>query len=181
MSGNNRAILLSLAYVLTIYGTSGQMRALSTLLRQAAGEWLGSLVTVGLVLILGGPLFLCRHALNCSRSLPLMPVLLAYGLALWWLTIPEERFHLLQYGILAVICSRALPAGIQGVSRHLLVVVLVTLAGVGDELIQWIRPERVGDVRDVLINFVAALLAQSLIAIIAPARAVPGAEADSTE
>jgi hypothetical protein len=171
MSGNNRAALLSIAYVLTIYGTSGQMRALSTLLRQVAGEWLGSLVTVGLVLILSGTLVLCRHALNRRQVLPLLPVLLAYGLALWWLTIPEERFHLLQYGILAAICSRALPAGVQGISRHLLAVVLVTLAGIGDELIQWVRPERVGDVRDVLINFMAALLAQSLIAIIAPARA----------
>jgi hypothetical protein len=172
MSGNNRAALLSIAYVLTIYGTSGQMRALSTLLRQVAGEWLGSLVTIGLVLILSGTLVLCRHALNRRQILPLLPVLLGYGLALGWLTIPEERFHLLQYGILAVLCSRALPAGVQGISRHLLAVVLVTLAGIGDELIQWIRPERVGDVRDVLINFMAALLAQSLIAIIAPVCAV---------
>jgi glycopeptide antibiotics resistance protein len=181
MSGNNRAVLLSLAYVLTIYGTSGQMRALSTLLRQAAGVWLGGLVTVGLVLILGGILFFCRHALNSRRGLLLLPVLLGYGLALWWLTIPEERFHLLQYGILAVICTQALPAGIQGISRHLLAVVLVTLAGIGDELIQWIRPERVGDVRDVLINFVAALLAQFLIAIISPTRAAPRAVAESKE
>jgi VanZ family protein len=59
--------------------------------------------------------------------------------------------------------------------------VLVTLAGIGDELIQWIRPERVGDVRDVLINFVAALLAQFLIAIISPTRAAPRAVAESKE
>ena len=170
MSDHRRFAFLSVAYVLTIYTTSGRIRDLSDFVRQVAGESLSLLVTVGLILILAGILLVSRHAL--SRRHILMPVLLGYGIALWWLTIPEERFHLLQYGLLTALCNRALPDRFEGLSRYVLVILLVTMAGIGDELIQWLRPNRVGDVRDVLINFGAALLAQPLIASIYPASAV---------
>ncbi len=166
MSNHRRYIILSTAYVLAIYTTSGQMRDLSSLIRQFVGDALNVLMTVGLTLILAGILLVFRHALSRRHILPLLPILLGYGFGLWWLTIPEERFHLLQYGLLCVLCNKTLSDQFQGLPRHGLVILLVTLAGIGDELIQWLRPNRVGDVRDVLINFVAALLAQALIAIV---------------
>ena len=166
MSGHRRYLLLASAYVLLIYASSGRMRDLSNLARRLFGDSLNLLMTLGLLLVLAGILLAARHLLDRRRVLPLLPILLAYGIALWWLKIPEERFHLLQYGVLCLLCNKALPETIQGYSRHLLVLSLVTLAGIGDEIIQWLRPNRVGDVRDVLINFLAALLAQALIMII---------------
>lgn len=167
MSGNKTAQYLAIAYVLLIYATSGWMRNLSILARQIFGDGLGLGMTAGLVLILAVILFSIHRYHRPRAILPLIPVLLGYGLALWWLEIPEERFHLLQYGILSLLCSRALPNSLHGIRRHLLAFMLVCLAGAGDELIQWLRPNRVGDLRDIAINAIAALLAQSLIAITA--------------
>lgn len=154
---------LAAAYVLTIYTTSGRMRDLSTLVRRIAGDQLGGLVTAGLILILAGVLLFFRERLDRRR---ILPILAGYAAALWWLKIPEERFHLLQYGLLAVLIAKALPERLRGISRFGLAVGLATLAGIGDELIQWLRPNRVGDVRDVLINCLAALLTQSLVAVL---------------
>lgn len=162
MSNHSRYYILSTAYVLAIYTTSGQMRDLSNLVRQLVGDRLSVLMTVGLILILAGILLVFRHTFNRRHILSFLPILLGYGFVLWWLTIPEERFHLLEYGLLCVLCNKALPDRLQGLPRHGLVILLVTMAGIGDELIQGLRPNRVGDVRDVLINFIAALLAQAL-------------------
>lgn len=165
MSDNRLFQLLAVAYVLVIYSTSGWMRLVSTFARQLAGDLLGSLMTAGLAMTLAAILAVIRRS---RRSLlPYLPVVIGYCIALAWLTIPEERFHLLQYGLLCFLCDRAMPAAIRGIRRHLLVIVLVCLAGIGDELIQWLRPNRVGDLRDVAINAAAAILAQSLIAITA--------------
>lgn len=166
MSDNRSYSFLSVAYVLAIYLSSGKMRDLSILSRQIAGDLLSVFVTVGLLLILLTLPILCRRSLSPRRIVSLILVFLGYGIVFWWLTIPEERFHLLQYGLLTFLCAKALPDRIQGRSRLVLTVLLVGLAGVGDELIQWIRPNRVGDLRDVLINLLAAVLAQSLITIL---------------
>lgn len=167
MSGTKTARYLAIAYLLLIYATSGWMRNLSILARQIVGDGLGPGMTAGLVLILAVILFTLHRSHRPRAILPFIPVLLGYGFTLWWLEIPEERFHLLQYGILSLLCSRALPSSLHGVRRHLLAFMLVCLAGAGDELIQWLRPNRVGDLRDIVINAIAALLAQSLIAITA--------------
>lgn len=166
MANRRLYAFLAAAYVLTIYATSGRMRDLSTLVRRIAGDQLSGLVTAGLILVLAGVLLFFRQRLNRRRVLPLLPILAGYAAALWWLKIPEERFHLLQYGLLAVLIAKALPERLRGISRFGLAVGLATLAGIGDELIQWLRPNRVGDVRDVLINCLAALLTQSLVAIL---------------
>ena len=167
MSDNRLFQLLAVAYVLVIYSTSGWMRLVSTLARQLAGDRLGSLMTTGLAVTLAAILAAIYRSRRPPRLLPYVPVVLGYCAALAWLTIPEERFHLLQYGILCLLCDRAMPAAIGGIRRHLLVIALVCLAGIGDEWIQWLRPNRVGDLRDVAINAAAAVLAQSLIAITA--------------
>ncbi|MBB5347439.1 VanZ family protein [Desulfoprunum benzoelyticum] len=181
MSDNRTMRYLAIAYVLLIYATSGWMRDLSTLARQIVGDGLGLGMTTGLVVILGVILFTIHRSHRPLAVLPYLPVLLGYGLALVWLEIPEERFHLLQYGILSLLCSRALPNSLHGVRRHLLAFMLVCLAGAGDELIQWLRPNRVGDLRDIVINAIAALLAQALIAITASSATAGRAGAIDTQ
>ena len=170
MPGNRTFSLLAVAYVLAIYASSGWMRSLSAFARRLAGEYLGPLMTVILALILAAVLTAVWRLLRPRSLLPYLPVVLGYGLALFWLTIPEERFHLLQYGILCFLCDRAVPGRLRVWRRHLVIVALVCLAGIGDELVQWLRPNRVGDLRDVVINGVAAVLAQSLIAVSTAAR-----------
>ena len=105
MSDNRLFQLLAGAYVLVIYGTSGWMRLVSTLARQLAGDLLGPLMTTDLIMTLAAILAVISRS---RRLLPYVPIVLGYCAALAWLTIPEERFHLLQYGILCLLCDRAL-------------------------------------------------------------------------
>lgn len=89
-----------------------------------------------------------------------------YVAALYLLKIPAEKVHLVQYGILAWLVTEALTGRFAGWRLHLAALLIVVVAGAGDELIQWIRPNRVGDVRDIGLNTVSALLAQGLLCVI---------------
>ena len=67
-------------------------------------------------------------------------------------TLPEERFHLVLYPALGWLAWRA--AGGDGSRRGLVALVLVTLAGLGDELLQGLHVDRQFDWMDVLANMV---------------------------
>ncbi len=75
------------------------------------------------------------------------------------LSIPEERMHFLQYGLMAVLARRAVAPYLGPWAHYIAAVVLSALLGLGDELIQGLLPDRHYDTRDVLINAVAAALA----------------------
>lgn len=152
-------------YTGAMYAGSGWLRQLASQCRQAAGSHLSLAVTSGLVVVLCALLHLLRPPIRGYRPLPLVLLLGGYGLAFWYLRMPEERLHLLQYGLLTFLVAKALPERLGTVSRSLLTIGLVTLAGIGDELVQAWRPNRVGDIRDVVINFVSAVLAERLLAV----------------
>lgn len=167
MSTKKVFTLLAVTSILAIYAGSGAVREVSNAIRRMAGNSLDLLVTGGLIVILV-LLIMYRRAAIHGRLLPLLILVLAgYGLALWYLRVPEERFHLFQYGLVNVFIAFALPDKISGLCRHVAVIALACLAGIGDELIQALRPNRVGDLRDVFINGYAALLAQGLVVILA--------------
>jgi hypothetical protein len=77
------------------------------------------------------------------------------------LSIPEERLHFLQYGLMAVLARRAVAPWRQGWAQYLAAVALAAAAGWGDELVQGLLPGRVYDLRDVAINASAAVLAMA--------------------
>lgn len=158
----------AIGYVGTIYTTSGLMRGVLNDIRQIEGltaDRLSLVVSLGLIVLLLVVISLGRRALAGRILSPLLLLTLSgYGLALWLLPIPEERFHLCEYGLLTLLCARALPEPIVGPNRALLVILLVTAAGGLDELIQHFRANRVGDWHDVWLNGAAAILAQGLIA-----------------
>lgn len=155
----------SIVYTGAMYAGSGWLRQLASQFRRAAGDHVSLAVTCGLIIVLGGLLYLGRPPIRGYRRLPLALLLCGYGLALWYLRMPEERLHLLQYGLLTFLVAKALPERLGTVSRSLLTIGLVTLAGIGDELVQACRPNRVADIRDVVINFVSAVLAERLLAV----------------
>jgi hypothetical protein len=89
-----------------------------------------------------------------------------------WLGIVQERIHLIEYGALALLLLAALreragagpamnPKPDATTSPATLAVAfgLASAAGVGDELIQGALPNRVGELRDVLLNALSAALA----------------------
>ena len=100
-----------------------------------------------------------------------------YLAVLWPVRMPEERFHLLEYGLLAGLVYAALlererPSGpMRWSPGRAAVAVLVTgLAGWGDEAIQYLLPNRHYDWIDVGLNVLAAVLAIAALAALAEAR-----------
>lgn len=91
--------------------------------------------------------------------LALVLLALVTGSLVLGLAVPEERIHFLQYGLLALFCRRALAWHLEPQGQILGAVALASAAGVLDELLQGVTPERVCDVRDMMINAVAAFLA----------------------
>lgn len=79
---------------------------------------------------------------------------LAAGALMLGLSVQEERVHFLEYAVLAWIVRRALPD--WGVVLAFFVCVVVA---VGDESVQHILDNRVGDLADVVIDVVAAAFA----------------------
>ncbi len=65
-----------------------------------------------------------------------------------------ERFHIVEYGLLAILLYRACrPAG--ALWCLVLPLLWVTATGTADETVQWLAPRRTGEFRDVLMNIVA--------------------------
>jgi hypothetical protein len=63
-----------------------------------------------------------------------------------------ERFHFVEYGFIALLFYRAwFPAGDGSVL--ILAVLSAMLVGIGEEWLQWFIPARVGEFRDVVLNF----------------------------
>jgi len=69
--------------------------------------------------------------------------------------VPAETIHLIEYGILVWSAMLATSARFSKGKAYLLALGLISLAGAGDEVIQWLLLNRVGEIRDVLINISA--------------------------
>lgn len=94
-----------------------------------------------------------------GASLMLLAVALSAGYGVVMATgVPDvdavERIHFVEYGLVALLFYRAM----SGTALPLVVVMTLligTLVGIGEEWLQWLVPTRVGDVRDVFLNFYA--------------------------
>jgi VanZ family protein len=87
----------------------------------------------------------------------------AYLMTWFRIQHPEERTHLLEYGLVAVLIHQALKErlrqGRRVPSPAALAVVVTALLGWLDEVIQMMLPNRVYDIRDVGFNVLAGLMA----------------------
>lgn len=106
-----------------------------------------------------------RHTL---RWVPLLwlgataAALVAWTLHLW--QRPEEAVHFLEYGTLGVLAWLALRHHLPDAGVHLAATALVSLVGLGDEILQWAVPSRIWDLRDVVVNTGAGALVQVALA-----------------
>ena len=98
----------------------------------------------------------------------------AYLLVFTRMTVPTERSHLIEYGVVGVLIYEALTERkSQGrpVPLPPVLAVLVTVAlGALDEGIQWLLPNRVFDPVDILFNTLAGTMAVAASVALAWAR-----------
>jgi multisubunit Na+/H+ antiporter MnhG subunit len=164
MSVAARRWTLAVGSTLLIWATLGVVRVPSNwlrdhnLLRLTVGIAFAAALVAALLLLL-------RHGRpSAARLAAFAGVLLLYPLASLWGATPEERIHLIEYGLLGVLFARALAADPATGRRRvfLLALLLGSAAGLIDELIQGILPNRYGDVRDVIFNAASVLLGLAL-------------------
>ena len=82
------------------------------------------------------------------------PLLLLTYLSLS-LDVWVERIHFIEYAVLGLLISRAV--NLRTLHGIIATCCLIILIGVVDEIIQWFLPNRVGDMRDVIMNSVGGL------------------------
>ncbi len=158
----------TLAVLVAIYSTLGPARVLADALRER--NLLGISFAVALAVLVAAVGWQWAKQRPGWREIGVaLGVLLAYLAVLARIQTPEERTHLIEYGIVAALIHQALLERARN-GRHVpkpaaLTVAATALLGVLDECIQAVLPNRVFDVRDIGFNafagfmFVAARLA----------------------
>ena len=157
-----RLWLLTAAVMAAIYATLGVVPSLAGFLREQGLLtnlfWLG-LILIGAAVVVQG---LKRRPGRLEIGIAL-GIAGAYLLAFLRMTIPEERSHMIEYSVVALLIYEALTERVSQGRRvpypALLAILATTLIGVMDEGIQLFLPNRVFDTVDILFNFLAALMA----------------------
>lgn len=155
-----RSWALLVGYILLIFASLPVVRGVVIALRQQ--QLLGGTVTLLYFLAAVAVVYHVVFDVRLSDRIAYFAlVLLAAitGAMILGLSIPEERVHFAQYGLMAVLARRALAWHVSPPQQYLGAFVIAAMAGWVDELIQGVLPNRVYDLRDVAINAVAALLA----------------------
>lgn len=165
-----RLWLWTLAVVVAIYSTLGLAGTLAAELRKYG---LLDASTLGLfaLFLLGATILTLGLRVRPSG----IEIAVMFGVAFAYLLLilrstylPEERTHLMEYGVVGVFIHAALAErAIQGRRVRLapvLAVVLTAALGAVDEGIQWFLPDRVFDPVDMLFNLLAG--ATSVAAVV---------------
>jgi hypothetical protein len=147
---------------LGIYSTAVVARSISTILRSAG--MLEAVFAVGVLLVLGTVIvFAFTRGAGGPEVAVVLGVAAVYLLLFVRIEIPEERTHLIEYGVVAMLLLEALKErASQGASVPMPAVTAMlatVVAGAVDEGIQWAVPNRVFDLRDVGFNALAGAMA----------------------
>lgn len=169
-------------YVLLIYSTLHIVRPITTWLRKQG--LLRALIVAAFVVTLVVLLtYLMRAGIRWREGLVLAAAALGYAAVFPLALAPEERIHLLEYGLLGALLYLALleRRSVQGASQGspgllerfpgIAAFLIASAAGWVDEIIQGILPSRYYDLRDVGFNSFAAALAIAAMAARTWARA----------
>ncbi|MCA9400746.1 MAG: VanZ family protein [Candidatus Omnitrophica bacterium] len=120
-----------------------------------------TLIFILMLVILGSltcVFFRKNHVITLNRVIFFGAVLLCYAFGMFLVTIPEERVHFLQYGLMAFFIYRASILDLKHWQGIVFTLILTALAGLGDECIQHILPNRYFQWKDVLLNAVSGAL-----------------------
>ncbi len=163
----------TLAAVVAIYATVGLARSLSGALRDR--ELLGTAFVLAFLLVIAAVVVqaLWRRPGGAEIGVTL-GIIAVYLLLFVRISIPEERTHLVEYGVVSLLIHEALAErasqGRPVRKPALLAILLTAVVGVLDESIQAFLPSRVFDPVDMLFNVLAATMAVAAIVALRWAR-----------
>ncbi len=173
----NKSFVWSLiaCYVTLIYSTLYIMRPILNFMRLTLKGYLNLSVVVMFLIIL--TLILAyivnyRERYGVSQYLWFSFICCLYGLALCIVDVPAEKIHFIEYGVLSALIYLALTHDINNISIYFLSSLIVFVFGAIDEVIQWVLPNRIFDIRDLVMNGTAGILVQLLIAMVISKRKV---------
>lgn len=131
------------------------MRVFLNLLYKALGREYLSIIVNSFLIIIAILVFYYFIKRGITKTvMVVIPVILS----LFWLfhlERPEERIHFIEYGILGVLVFKALGKGFK---KIIIAILFILLTGTLDEIIQFILPNRVGDIRDIIFNVIGGSL-----------------------
>lgn len=145
---------ITIFFALFIIVSASFMRQLSDFLKVNIGTT-GFVISIGLILIGAGLaffIFTVKHNPGWLRLIGVLGLLTAGLILVWQISIPIERIHLLEYGILGLLTTRDLGRKAKTARGIILAGIFVTIIGCFDESFQAILPYRVFDLRDIGFN-----------------------------
>ena len=149
-------VLISI-YILFIYVSLPFFPAfinfLSSFISKEILNLLSLVVSVSFFLMLSIWIYKKKYKVN-QFLLIISPLLLLTYFSLS-LDVWVERIHFIEYAVLGLLISRAV--NVRTLHGIISTCCLIILIGVVDEIIQWFLPNRVGDMRDVIMNSVGGL------------------------
>ncbi len=101
-----------------------------------------------------------------SNFISLLLIALIYWYFLQKIRFPVEKVHFLEYGLLSWFVFEALFLDIKDWRCYGWTLLIVYAISLGDETLQALLPNRVGEINDVLTNFYSALLGLALVGFI---------------
>ncbi|PWB74837.1 MAG: hypothetical protein C3F15_07295 [Holophagae bacterium] len=163
-----RAAIAAAAWAALLYASIPLVRPVQQRLFSAIGSaWIIVMVLVAVAAAVAIAVFLVRRSQRPTSPFDIVWLAaigtIAAAIAWHLRERPEESVHLLQFGVLAVLLFRALRPAEPDVAILLSVVLLGTLVGTVDEIIQWIVPGRFWDLRDVAVNAGACALTSAAL------------------
>jgi len=144
-------------YILFIYVSlpllPAFIKVLSSFISKELLNLLSLVLSVSFFLLLSVWIYNKKYKVN-QFLLIISPLLLLTYLSLS-LDVWVERIHFIEYAVLGLLISRAV--NVRTLHGIISTCCLIILIGVVDEIIQWFLPNRVGDMRDVIMNSVGGL------------------------
>ncbi|MBD3392301.1 MAG: hypothetical protein GF418_09555 [Chitinivibrionales bacterium] len=154
--------LVIAAFTALIYSTLSIVSALRKWLEETFGRECYNAVywvfaAIGAVILV----YLIRK-LRGLRLLGSIAVIAIVAAVYWYylsgMKYPAEKIHFLEYGLLGALLLAALRHHCAQWVSALSAVTIVYWIGLGDEAIQWMLPNRVGEIRDAVINLLSGAL-----------------------
>ncbi|MBN3039023.1 MAG: VanZ family protein [Candidatus Omnitrophica bacterium] len=175
LNAKQRDWTVAVIYILFIYFTLPIMPGIWKKLNSFS-ESLANLLPVTLLVTAG--VFIIMHLVFSRKSafsfISLAILWFIYSLGLSTIKLPVEKIHFIEYSFLAILVFRALRHNFEGRVIYLWSSLAVFILGCIDEVIQYFLPNRVYDLRDVLINGFAGVLGLALLGFCLEPRGLQG-------